>query len=142
MKKLFNLVLIFVMLMAFGVPMAIAAATTNVLFTATVSTFAITDAAKLTDINLAQVKIKSITIAQTAATAQNLTFYKNANSTTTITAVAVYAVPGTIGTYVVYPFNVSTTLSSVDTIDIPYFAVRSSSETTASSCKINVVYWK
>jgi uncharacterized membrane protein len=145
MKKIFSriqMLVAIIMLMLCIMP-ALSHAGDNYLYTATVSTVAITDNAKLADINLATVKIKSITVAQTAATAQNLTLYKNANSTATITAVAVYAVPGTVGTYVVYPFvNISTSLTAADAINIPYFAIRSSSSTSASSCIVNVEYWK
>ena len=142
MFKKINLLVAILLVLFMLVPMA-SAASTNYLYTATVSTFGASDNGKLTDINLASVKIKSITLAQTAATAQNITIYKNYNSTATATAVYVYAVPGTVGTYVIYPFSgISTTLTSADTIDIPYFAVRSSTSTSASSVIVNVEYWK
>jgi len=147
MKNMFNvfskLVVISLLLVFMGIPVLQAASATNNLYTATVSTFAVTDTGKLTDINLSHVKIKSITLTQTAAVAQNVTIYQNFNSTTTATAVYVYAVPGTIGTYEVFPFSrVSTVMTSADCIDIPYFAVRSSTSTSASSVIVNVNYWK
>lgn len=113
----------------------------NTLYTATISTLAITNAAGTSDINLSEVKVKSVTIANTTATAQTITIYKNGNSTTTITAVYVMAVPATIGTYECPPFkSVSNVFTNADLTNIPYFTVRTSTDTNAA--KVNVIYWK
>ena len=51
---------------------------TNTLYTATISTFSATDAGAAADINLATVKVKCISIANTTATAQPM-FIANEN---------------------------------------------------------------
>ena len=114
----------------------------NTLYTATISTKAITDASGAADINLASVFVKSIDIANTTATAQTVTIYKNGASTTTITAVYVYQLPATVATYPVSLLDDESTVwsSNADYVSIPYFTVRTSTATNAAT--VNVKYWK
>lgn len=116
----------------------------NLLYTATISTRAITDSYGSSNINLSSVRVKAIDITNDAGVAQTVTLYKNGNSTTTITAVYKFYVPATAATYSVPLFSgIGTTWSSVaDSVDIPYFTVRTSTDVAASAAKINVKYWK
>ena len=114
----------------------------NTLYTATISTYAITNASGTVDINLAAVYVKSIDLTNTTATAQTVTVYSNGASTATITAVYVYQLPATVGTYNVPLFDNKETVwsSNANYVNIPYFTVRTSTPTSAAS--INVKYWK
>lgn len=84
------------------------------------------------DINERQVRIKQIIITN-AGTAQDLTFYKNATSTTTATAVMKISVPASTPVYI--PSNL---VDDNDYLDIPYFAVRTS--TSTNSANVLVLY--
>ena len=124
----------------------LAMAGSNYLYTGLVSTVSVSgNNTKLTDINQADVYVKSITLTQTTTTQQLITIYKNLNSTATATAIYVYEVPGTVGTYNVHPFDlISSVFTNADTIDIPYLGIRSelSGIGTGSGVYMNVEYWK
>lgn len=93
------------------------------------------------DINLSKVQVKNLIIHQTGTVEQTLTIYKTFTSTTAATEVATFAVPGTVGIY--YPLgqdSVSTTGGRNDIINLPYFAVRTSTDVVAAACYMTVLY--
>jgi prepilin-type N-terminal cleavage/methylation domain-containing protein len=101
------------------------------------------EAENVADINLSKVQVKNIIIHQTGTTAQDLTIYKTFTSTTDAEAVATFAVPGTVGIY--YPLgqdSVSTTGGRNDVINLPYFAVRTSTRgvVVPGACYVTVLY--
>jgi hypothetical protein len=83
-------------------------------------------------INKSTVRIRNLQIIQPATTAQTITFYENATSSTTATAVNIIKVPAVAGIYTV--FN---NLNDTDNIDMPYFAVTTS--TTTDPCQVSVL---
>jgi hypothetical protein len=117
-------------------------AASNNLYTTLISTFAATNAGAGADIS-GTVMIKKITVVNTGQNAQTVTIYKNANSTSTITAICTFAVPATIGEFPVTLFdNHNSIYSSVaDQISVsnPAFRTNASSTTQAN---INVEYWQ
>jgi hypothetical protein len=84
------------------------------------------------DINKKNVRIKQIIITN-GGTAQDITFYKNATSTTTATAVMTINAPAS--TPVVFPSNL---VDDNHYFDIPYFAVRTS--TSTNKANVLVIY--
>ena len=89
-------------------------------------------------INLASVKIKHISITNTGANVQNITFYQNGQSTTTAAATMVYSVPAEQATFeVILPR--SNQFSNLDLVNWPYFSAASSTSTTPAT--INVEYY-
>ena len=147
MKKFLNLiVLMFTVLVSI---ISVSFAIDNTLYTGTVSTKTIalgvvTSNLGTPSINLATVNIRKIDITNTAAVAQTITIYSNATSTTALTTVYKFAVPATIGTYSVPLFNndCSVWSSHAEYVNIPYFAVRTSTSVVAAAATINVKYWK
>jgi len=130
------------MLFLLTAPVVCLAASVNTPYTHVISTFAATNAFAAADINLAAVKVKSIDVTNTTATAQTITLYTLANVTNTISAVYTFAVPAAIGTYSIPLFDGKPTVwsSSADVIDVQYFAARTSVDANAAT--INVKYWK
>ena len=143
MKKL----LAILVLAAVMLPVSMfAASPVNTLFTATITTCTVsagTATSILPDINLATVNVKAIDITNTVAAAQTITIYKNATTTTTVTAVYVFQVPATVGTYSIPLMaglpNVWSSLA--ESVNIPYFGIRTST-IAASAATVNVKYWK
>lgn len=142
MKKMLKLLSAIVFMLISFVVCGSAATASNNLYTATISTFASTNAYRSSDINQAAVYVRSIDITNTSATEQTITFYKNGNSTTTIEAVYVFEVPATAGTFSVPLFNgISSPWEyGAESVNIPYFTARTSVD--ANAAKINVKYWK
>ena len=85
-------------------------------------------------INLAAVKIKRITVTNTGANAQNITFYQNGQSTTTAAATMVYSVPAAQATYEVIPAR-SNEFSNLNLVNWPYFSAASSTSTTPATIR-------
>lgn len=113
----------------------------NYLYNVQPSTYPITESATLSpDINQSKVKVKQIVIYQSSDTVQTVSIYKNASSTTTITKVADFPVPGAVGYY--YPLSNSvisqSLIGDVDFIDVPYIAIRTDEET--NPVQVSVIY--
>lgn len=146
MKKFLNLlVLIALMLTCF---IGISFAVDNTLYTAAISTktISVSNPTNLgaPNINLATVNVKRIDITNPTAVAQTITIYGNATSTTALTTVYSFAVPATIGTFTIPMFDGKESVwsSHAEYVNIPYFAVRTSTNVVAAAAKINVKYWK
>jgi hypothetical protein len=116
------------------------------IYSTTVSTLSVgprAEALNVAGINLSTVRVKNIIIHQTGTTEQTVTIYKNFTSTTAATAVATFVVPGTVGIY--YPlgeFAPNTSAGNYDIINMPYFAIRTSTDVVANACKVVVIYGK
>ena len=134
------------MIMALIFLFTILAQAESFIYSATVSTLTagpLAEKENVAGISLSSVKVKNIIIHQTGTTAQNVTIYKNYSSTTAATALATFAVPGTVGIY--YPlgqFAPNTSGGNYDIINMPYFAARTSTDVVNNACKIVVIYAK
>lgn len=143
-NKGFSLIqmMVIIIILCFIVPIIVQAET--LIYSTQVSTLTVgplAEAANVADINLGRVKVKNIIIHQTQAVEQTLTIYKTFTSTTAAELVATFAVPGTVGIY--YPLgqdSVSTTGGRNDIINLPYFAVRSSTDVTTAASWVTVLY--
>jgi hypothetical protein len=111
-------------------------------YTVQPTTCAITEAATMAvQVVGSTIKIKGISIHQTSTTAQVITIYKHAASTTTVTEVTEYSVPGAIGDYSVpLPGNGDSQFVSDNLPDAPNFCVRSSESTNTP--RVTVYYIK
>jgi len=153
MKKIFInfilLVTMIVMLIVLGMPILHAASAVNNFYTFQITTY--TSAGHNWDIPVSSAtggfNVKSITISQTAAggtgTAQDVTIYKNFSSSSAAQAMITYSVPADFGTYTVMPLDkVDNQMTGANIVNMPYFAVRSSTSTSTSTLWCNVEYWK
>ena len=128
--KGFSLIDLMVMIVILCFTVPIIAQAETFIFSTQISTLTVgplAEAENVADINLSRVKVKNIIIHQTLAVEQIVTIYKTFTSTAAATLVATFAVPGTVGIY--YPLgqdSVSTTGGNNDIINLPYFAVRTS----------------
>lgn len=86
-------------------------------------------------INKASVRIKFIGINQPSTVAQTVTFYKNASTTTTATAVFTATIPGTVGAY--YPIGTEA-LGDITAPNLPYFSVKTSTDVTPVN--VTIIY--
>ena len=84
-------------------------------------------------INKAVVRIRDMKIVQSGTTAQTLTFYVNATSSTTATAVNTVNVPAVAGVYSVFE-----NLGDIDNVTMNYFAVKSSTSTDPAQVQVLV----
>jgi hypothetical protein len=106
------------------------------LYTCQASTDVVTDTTTLrAQINLPQVLVKQIAINNPGSAAQTVTIYKNAYSTTTCTAVGTWHIPAASG--MTYPISTAA-LSEDQNINVPYFAVRTS--TTVTPVDVTILY--
>lgn len=134
--------MVMIVIICFIIPIIAQAET--LIFSTQISTLTagpLAEAANVADINLARVKVKNIIINQNAAVEQTITIYDNYTSTTAATLIATWAIPGTVGIY--YPLgqdSVSTTGGRNDIINLPYFAVRTSTDVTTAASYITVLY--
>jgi hypothetical protein len=141
MKRLMMFIFVLAILL---LPMLLQAE--SFLYSARVSTLTVgplQEGLNVAGINLSSVKVKNIIIHQTGTTAQIVTLYKSYTSTKTATALATFSVPGVVGEY--YPlgqFAPSTSGGNQDIINVPYLAVRTSTDVVANSCYITVIYAK
>lgn len=136
LKRLTLIVLILPILLALGMffaPTAVHAA--GSIYSATVSTFPVTETTLTPAINRPGVRIRGVFITN-GTTAQTITMYQNTTSTTTARAVCSWDVPGTAGFY--YPFGYGD-IGENAAPSISYPAFRSSTN-TASGCKITVLW--
>ena len=100
------------------------------LYSVTASTYAVTN-----KIVKGTSKLGFIAISNPSTQAQNVTIYKNSTSTTTITSVASFSIPGTVGMY--YPLG-TVPFTDSNAIAITDFTVET--DTTTTPVIVNIIY--
>jgi hypothetical protein len=118
------------------------AASPNYYYTVQPSTYPITESGTMAAQKSGDtIKVKQITIHQIGTTAQVITLYAHAASTTTVTEVIEYSVPGVVGDYTVsIPANGDAGFTTQNLLDAPNFCVRSTSSTNTP--RVSLIYIK
>ncbi len=146
-SKGFSLIELMVIIVILGIIAAVItpyAHAETLIYSTQVSTLTVgplAEATNVADINLSKVQVKNIILNQTGTAPQTVTIYKTFTSTTAAVLVATFAVPGTVGIY--YPLgqdSVSTTSGNNDVINLPYFAIRTSTDVVAHGCYATILY--
>ena len=121
---------------------AVGAFAASSIYSAKVSTFSVTDAGVLSQINKSKVNVKQIVIMNPTSTAQTVSIYKNFTSTTAATKLMDIAIPASVGPFYPIGGNViqDTAAGDVDSIPMPYFAARTDGTVVSSAAYITVIY--
>lgn len=105
------------------------------IYTVAVTTYPVDEAATMAAQVSGTHKVAKIVLSNSGATAQTVTVYKNAASTTTVSAVAVFVIPAAAGYYEVTGSDV---LGINDAFSCPNLCIRKSA--TATTVNATILY--